>query len=33
MRRFGVVPKSMQTRYEAVIALTDAFCRDHLNDE
>jgi hypothetical protein len=31
--RFGVVPKSMQTKYDAVIALTDAFCRDHLNDE
>src|SRR5687767_9373593 len=27
------VPKSMQTTYDAITALTDAFCRDHLNDE
>jgi hypothetical protein len=26
-------PKAMQATYEAVAALTDAFCRDHLNDE
>ena len=23
----------MQTTYDAVVALTDAFCRDHLTDE
>jgi Domain of unknown function (DUF6398) len=27
------VPKATQAVYEAVVALTDAFCRDHLNDE
>lgn len=27
------VPKPMQPTYEAVVALTDAFCRDHLTDE
>ena len=27
------VPKNMQPTYEAIVALTDAFCRDHLNDE
>jgi len=27
------VPKSMQATYDAVVALTDAFCRDHLNEE
>ncbi len=27
------VPKAMQATYDAVVALTDAFCRDHLNDE
>jgi hypothetical protein len=27
------VPKPMQPRYEALVALTDTFCRDHLNDE
>jgi hypothetical protein len=27
------VPKSMQAIYDAVVALTDAFCRDHLTDE
>ena len=26
-------PKVMQAKYDAVVALTDAFCRDHLNDE
>ena len=24
------VPKPMQAIYDAVVALTDAFCRDHL---
>ena len=27
------VPKHMQTTYDAVVALTDAFCRDHLTGE
>src|SRR4051812_2008450 len=27
------VPKSMQATYEAITALTDAFCRDHLNED
>ena len=27
------VPKSMQATYDAVVTLTDEFCRDHLNDE
>ena len=27
------VPKAMQATYDAVVALTDAFCRDHLNEE
>jgi len=27
------VPKSMQATYDALVALTDDFCRDHLNDE
>lgn len=31
--RSNVVPKSMQATYDAVVALTDAFSRDHLNDE
>jgi len=31
--RSSVVPKSMQATYDAVVALRDAFCRDHLNDE
>lgn len=31
--RSSVVPKSMQATYDAVFALTDAFCGDHLNDE
>ena len=31
--RSASIPKSMQATYDAVVALTDAFCRDHLNDE
>jgi hypothetical protein len=27
------VPKGMQATYDAITALTDAFCREHLNDE
>src|ERR1700687_1681475 len=27
------VPKAAQAVYDAVVALTDRFCRDHLNDE
>jgi Domain of unknown function (DUF6398) len=27
------VPKPMQATYETVVALTDAFCHDHLTDE
>ena len=27
------VPKAMQATYNGVVALTDAFCRDRLNDE
>jgi Domain of unknown function (DUF6398) len=27
------VPKAMQARYDDLVALTDSFCRDHLNDE
>jgi hypothetical protein len=27
------VPKAMRPTYDAVVALTDAFCRDHLNEE
>ena len=27
------VPKGMQASYDTITALTDAFCRDHLNDE
>ncbi len=27
------VPKAMQATYDGLVALTDAFCRDHLNDE
>src|SRR5215208_4296739 len=27
------VPKSMQTVYEAITTLTDAFCREHLNED
>jgi hypothetical protein len=31
--RSSVVPKSMQATYDAVVALTDTFWREHLNDE
>ena len=31
--RSTAVPKTMQASYDAVVALTDAFCRDHLTDE
>ena len=31
--RSSVVPNSMRATYDAVVALTDGFCRDHLNDE
>lgn len=31
--RSTTVPKSMQAAYDAVVALTDAFSRDHLTDE
>src|ERR1044072_6232198 len=27
------VPKSMQSTYEAITSLTDAFCREHLNED
>lgn len=27
------VPKPMQSRFDAVAALTDPFCREHLTDE
>ncbi len=27
------VPKSMQVTFDAITSLTDAFCRDHLNEE
>jgi hypothetical protein len=27
------VPKGMQVSYDTITAFTDAFCRDHLNDE
>ena len=27
------VPKAMQATYDTITALTDAFCRDHLDDE
>src|SRR5919202_6541456 len=27
------VPKSMQATYKAITSLTDAFCREHLNEE
>ena len=27
------VPESMQATYEAITTLTDAFCREHLNEE
>jgi len=32
-RRSTAVPKSMQAAYAAVVALTDAFCRDRLTEE
>lgn len=32
-RRSTAVPKPMQAAYTAVVALTDAFCRDHLTEE
>ena len=31
--RSTTVPKPMQATYDAVAALTDAFCRDHLTGE
>ena len=31
--RSTFVPKSMQATYEAITALTDAFCREHLNED
>jgi Domain of unknown function (DUF6398) len=31
--RSTAVPKTMQAKYDSVATLTDAFCRDHLNDE
>lgn len=31
--RSTTVPKAMQATYDAVVALTDAFCRDHLTNE
>ena len=27
------VPQKMLARYESILALTDAFCRDHLDDD
>ena len=27
------VPKSIKSRYDEIVALTDAFCQKHLNDE
>jgi len=27
------VPKSMQATVEAITSLTDAFCREHLNED
>ena len=27
------VPKAMQAKYDALVALTDTFCHDHLNEE
>jgi Domain of unknown function (DUF6398) len=27
------VPKAMQATYDSVVAMTDVFCHDHLNDE
>ena len=31
--RPNAVPKHMQAVYDAVVALTDAFCRDHLTED
>jgi hypothetical protein len=31
--RSTTIPKPMQAKYDAVVALPDAFCRDHLNEE
>jgi hypothetical protein len=31
--RSTLIPKTMQRTYDAVVALTDAFCREKLNDE
>jgi hypothetical protein len=33
LARPGSVPKSMQAAYDAIVALTDEFCRKHLNEE
>jgi hypothetical protein len=33
LARRGSVPKSMQAAYDAIVALTDEFCRKHLNEE
>ena len=27
------VPKTMQAKYDEITALTDAVCKEHLNDE
>jgi hypothetical protein len=27
------VPKNMQARYDQIVALTDEFCQQHLNEE
>lgn len=32
-QRSETVPKAMQLRYEEIVALTDAFCAERLNDE
>jgi hypothetical protein len=31
--RSTFIPKTMQGTYDAVVALTDTFCRENLNDE
>jgi Domain of unknown function (DUF6398) len=31
--RPAFVPKSIKAAYDAIVALTDAFCRDHLNED
>jgi Domain of unknown function (DUF6398) len=31
--RSNSVPRAMQATYDVLVALTDDFCRDHLNDE